>query len=135
MSGQEEQETKTSEQSWLEMFERLVQQGSLAIVWHEGRGCCREDFDTVVQLQGGSTIQQRTYQKGKVIPDSMVERIEPGKMCFEDTWKREESTYRHWPYLDSLLDLLDGQGKIRERAAEKKTGQRFTSVVEKRGKS
>jgi len=46
----------------------LLDRGPLAVVWHDGRGCVRTDFDTILQLQG-DTILSRTYQQGKAVAE------------------------------------------------------------------
>lgn len=40
-------DTETSSEAW-EVLSGLLDHGPVAVVWHEGRGCVRSDFDTVV---------------------------------------------------------------------------------------
>jgi len=84
----------------------LLDRGPLAVVWHEGRGCVREDFDTILQLQG-DTILSRTYQQGKAVAAGGP--VQPGRLCWNDTWTRERSAVAHWPLMDTLLDYLQVQ--------------------------
>lgn len=54
---------ETSAEAWTTLA-GLLEHGPLAVVWHEGGGSSRSDFDTVLELQG-DTILERTYQQGK----------------------------------------------------------------------
>ena len=96
------QETETSAEAWVTLA-GLLDRGPLAVVWHDGRGCVRTDFDTILQLQG-DTILSRTYQQGKVVSEGG--HVEPGRLCWNDTWTRERSSVTHWPFMDTLLDYL-----------------------------
>lgn len=81
----------------------LLAHGPVAVVWHEGRGCVRTDFDTVIELKG-DTILSRTYQQGKITTAGGC--VKPGRLCWADTWTRERSLVAHWPFLDTVLDYL-----------------------------
>ena len=81
----------------------LLDRGPLAVVWHDGRGCVRTDFDTILQLQGDTNLS-RTYQQGKAVAEGG--HTQPGRLCWNDTWTRERSAVTHWPLMDTLLDYL-----------------------------
>ena len=100
-----EQEPETSAEAWATLA-GLLDRGPLAVVWHDGRGCVRTDFDTILQLQGG-TITARTYQQGKITTAGGC--VRPGRLCWNDTWTRERSSLTHWPFLDMVLDYLQTQ--------------------------
>jgi len=99
-------EQETSSEAWT-VLAGLLDHGPVAIVWHEGRGCVREDFDTILELKGNDTIVERTYQQGKETSEGG--RVQPGKLCWTDTWTRERSAVAHWPFLDTILDLAQVQ--------------------------
>lgn|SRR5664280_1532054 len=35
----------------------LLDHGPLAVMWHEGSGSSRSDFDTVLELRGGASVE------------------------------------------------------------------------------
>ena len=41
---------QTSAEAW-EVLSGLLDHGPAAVVWHEGRGCVRENSDTVLELK------------------------------------------------------------------------------------
>jgi hypothetical protein len=96
-------ETETSSEAW-EVLSGLLNHGPVAVVWHEGRGCVREDFDTILELKGNDTIVERTYQRGKVIAENGP--MQPGHLCWTDMWTWARAQVTHWPYLDTILDML-----------------------------
>jgi len=100
-----EQEPETSAEAWATLA-GMLDRGPLAVVWHDGRGCVRTDFDTILQLQG-DTITARTYQQGKITTAGGC--VKPGRLCWNDTWTRERSSLTHWPFLDTILDYLQTQ--------------------------
>jgi hypothetical protein len=54
---------ETSAEAWA-VLAGLLDHGPLAVVWHEGSGSARSDFDTVLELREDA-ILERTYQQGK----------------------------------------------------------------------
>lgn len=100
------QEQETSAVAWLTLAD-LLDGCPMAVVWHDGRGCVREDFDTILERKG-DVITSRTYQQGKVTSDG-GNRVIPGRLCWIDTWTRERSEVAHWPYLDDMLDHIQVQ--------------------------
>ena len=76
---------ETSAEAWATLA-GLLDQGSLAVMWHEGSGSSRSDFDTVLELRGGA-ILERTYQQGKVA--GVAGHVQPGKFC---NWRCAKTT-------------------------------------------
>jgi len=101
-------EQETSSEAWA-VLAGLLDHGPLAVVWHEGNGCVREDFDTVLELKGDA-ILERTYQQGKETSEGGL--VQPGKLCWINTWTRERSVVAHWPLLDTVLDLVEVQQRV-----------------------
>lgn len=93
---------ETSAEAWTALA-GLLDREPLAVIWHEGKGCVREDFDTILELKG-DTILERTYQQGKETGEGG--RVQPGKLCWADTWTWERAQVAHWPYLDNVLDMI-----------------------------
>jgi hypothetical protein len=102
MELRQEQEPETSAEAWATLA-GLLDHGPVAVVWHNGRGCVREDFDTILERKG-DVIYCRTYQQGKIT--TAGGRVKPGRLCWNDTWTRERSSLTHWPFLDTVLDYL-----------------------------
>lgn len=71
---------ETSAEAWGALA-GLLDHGPLAVVWHEGSGPTRADFDTVLELRGDA-ILERTYQQGKA---GEAGHVQPGKLCWTDT--------------------------------------------------
>jgi hypothetical protein len=99
---------ETSAEAW-EVLSGLLDHGPVAVVWHEGRGCVRADFDTILELKGDAIVS-RTYQQGKIVREGG--HTTPGKLCWVDTWTRERAQVAHWPFLDTMLDCLQTQQGI-----------------------
>jgi hypothetical protein len=72
---------ETSAEAWATLAD-MLDRGPLAVVWHDGNGCVRADFDTVLELKGDA-ILERTYQQGKATSEGG--RVQPGKLCWADT--------------------------------------------------
>jgi len=104
------QEMETSAEAWAVLAGQL-DHGPLAVVWHEGNGPSRSDFDTVLELRG-EAILQRTYQQGKVVSEGG--HTKPGRLCWTDTWTRERAAVIWWPYLDNVLDMAHQQQKSQD---------------------
>lgn len=85
-----------------------MRHGPVAVVWHDGRGRNRKHFDTVIELIDDSTIESRTYQKGVVVPKSLVGQTKPGKACWRDIWRKDECVGCRQPSLDGVVELLTG---------------------------
>jgi hypothetical protein len=72
---------ETSAEAWT-VLAGLLDHGPLAVVWHEGKGCVRVEFDTVLELKG-DTIVEQTYQQEKVVSEGG--NVKPGRLCWTDT--------------------------------------------------
>ena len=103
-----EPEQGTNSEAWVKLA-GLLDHGPVAVVWHDGRGCTRSDFDTVLE-RTESTITARTYQRGKECAEGG--RVVPGRLCWVDTWSRKRSAVTHWPYLETMLDRIQGQQRM-----------------------
>ena len=97
-----QRDAETSSEAW-RVLSGLLNHGPVAVVWHEGRGCVRAEFGTVLELKGDA-ILSRTYQQGKIV--SPGGHVRPGRLCWSDTWTRERAQVAHWPFLDSMLDRI-----------------------------
>jgi len=88
---------ETSAEAWA-VLAGLLDHGSLAVVWHDRSEGDLINFDTVIERKG-DVIAARTYQQ------------ENGKSwsCRTDTWSRDRAEVAHWPFLDTLLDLVQVQ--------------------------
>lgn len=96
---------ETSPEAWT-VLAGLLDHGPLAVVWHEWRGCVRSDFDTIVEKKG-DLIVERTYQQGKVVSEGG--HVKPGRLCWTSEWLRERAQVAHWPFLDTVLDMVQVQ--------------------------
>lgn len=96
---------QTSAEAW-EALSGLLNHGPVAVVWHDGRGCTRSEFDTVLELRGDA-ILSRTYQQGKIVREGG--HTTPGRLCWSDTWTRERAQMTYWPFLDTMLDRVQEQ--------------------------
>jgi len=88
---------ETSAEAWAALA-GLLDHGSLAVVWHDRGEGDLVNFDTVIERKGDA-ITGRTYRHEKRSVWS----------CRTDTWTRERSGAAHWPFLDTLVDLIQVQ--------------------------
>jgi len=98
---------ETSAEAWTALA-ALLDRGPLAVIWHEGKGCVRENFDTILELKDDA-ILSRTYQQGKITTAGGC--VKPGRLCWSDTWTREQAQVAHWPFLDTMIDMVQVQQK------------------------
>lgn len=95
----------TSAEAWTALA-GLLDRGPLAVVWHEGSESARSGSGSRLPSARGP-CQSRTEQQGKVTTAGGC--VKPGRLCWADTWTRERSSVTHWPYLNTVLDMVQAQ--------------------------
>jgi len=94
---------ETSAEAWT-VLAGLLDHGPLAVVWHDRSEGDLVNFDTVIERKGG-VISARTYRQEN----------KEGWSCRIDTWSRDRAEVAHWPFLDTLLDLIQVQQQKNDR--------------------